>query len=92
MNRARLPTWFWRIWWWIGYHGLYQIGWRYMGAVKLPGSLLGPWWWPENPGTTPPPMTILRSELRSLLCDESTGSITLTLHLPFMRHRASFRS
>lgn len=23
----RRDTWYWRIWWWIGYHGLYQIDW-----------------------------------------------------------------
>lgn len=23
----RHATWYWKIWWWIGYHGLYQIDW-----------------------------------------------------------------
>jgi|GEM_PF-3604180 len=23
----RKSTWYWRIWWWFGYHGLYQINW-----------------------------------------------------------------
>lgn len=23
----RYPTWYWRAWWWIGYHGLYQYDW-----------------------------------------------------------------
>jgi len=23
----RKATWYWRIWWWFGYHGLYQINW-----------------------------------------------------------------
>jgi hypothetical protein len=83
MWAMREPTWYWRIWWWIGYHGLYQIGWRYMGAVKLPGSgLLGTFWWPEDPIPTPPVLTILGSELKELLCDESTTSTTLTFTRP----------
>ncbi len=24
---TRRSTWYWRIWWWFGYHGLYQISW-----------------------------------------------------------------
>lgn len=27
VKAARKATWYWRIWWWIGYHGIYQIGW-----------------------------------------------------------------
>jgi hypothetical protein len=23
----RKPTWYLKIWWWFGYHGLYQINW-----------------------------------------------------------------
>ncbi len=23
----RQATWYWRLWWWFGYHGLYQINW-----------------------------------------------------------------
>jgi len=26
-KEMRRPTWYWRIWWWFGYHGLYQINW-----------------------------------------------------------------
>lgn len=25
----REPIWYWRIWWWLGYHGLYQINWHF---------------------------------------------------------------
>lgn len=24
---GRSVTWYWRIWWWIGYHGPYQLSW-----------------------------------------------------------------
>jgi hypothetical protein len=23
----RHATWYWRIWWWYGYHGLYRVDW-----------------------------------------------------------------
>jgi hypothetical protein len=23
----REPTWYWKLWWWFGYHGIYQINW-----------------------------------------------------------------
>ncbi len=26
-NKMRKKTWYWSIWWWMGYHGLYQINW-----------------------------------------------------------------
>jgi hypothetical protein len=26
-SKGRNATWYWRIWWWMGYHGLYQINW-----------------------------------------------------------------
>lgn len=26
-HRMRNGTWYWRIWWWFGYHGLYQLNW-----------------------------------------------------------------
>lgn len=28
---VRLKTWYWSIWWWLGYHGLYQINWAWKG-------------------------------------------------------------
>lgn len=27
-KKGRKGTWYWLIWWWIGYHGLYQINWK----------------------------------------------------------------
>lgn len=36
--RYRRPTWYWRIWWWIGYHsGIYAIS----------------WWWQRRKGVLP---------------------------------------
>jgi len=29
--KMREPRWYWRLWWWIGYHGLYQINWWWKG-------------------------------------------------------------
>ena len=26
-DKTRYRTWYWLIWWWMGYHGLYQINW-----------------------------------------------------------------
>ncbi len=31
---GRSATWYWKIWWWIGYHGLYQINWWYKKQVE----------------------------------------------------------
>jgi len=30
----RQPTWYWRIWWWFGYHGLYQINWWWKDYIQ----------------------------------------------------------
>lgn len=27
LPRPRYGSWFWRLWWWYGYHGVYQLGW-----------------------------------------------------------------
>lgn len=29
ISGMRRATWYWRIWWWYGYHGLYQIDWQW---------------------------------------------------------------
>lgn len=34
---VRLKTWYWSIWWWIGYHGLYQINWAWKRWKKGEG-------------------------------------------------------
>ena len=34
-NKTRKGTWYWRIWWWFGYHGLYQINWWWKNGGKL---------------------------------------------------------
>ena len=31
MKKASLKK---RLWWWLGYHGLYQINWRWQGANR----------------------------------------------------------
>ena len=31
----RKVTWYWKIWWWFGYHGIYQIGWLWRREKRL---------------------------------------------------------
>ncbi len=31
---SRRGTWYWQVWWWYGYHGLYQIDWGKKGFPK----------------------------------------------------------
>ena len=33
LPRPRYGSWFWRIWWWYGYHGVYQLAWDMRRAV-----------------------------------------------------------
>lgn len=28
-GKPRYATWYWRLWWFYGYHGLYQINWAW---------------------------------------------------------------
>lgn len=37
----RHATWYWRIWWWFGYHGLYQLDWWWKGSRR-------PWPWSKR--------------------------------------------
>ena len=34
----RESTWYWRIWWWFGYHGLFQLNWWWRGYRDWPWS------------------------------------------------------
>jgi hypothetical protein len=47
ISRPRYGTWMWRLWWWYGYHGLYQIDWWWKAtgphAVSLRAWLDRPW-------------------------------------------------
>lgn len=51
----RKATWYWRIWRWIGYHGIYQIGWWYGYLFKgMPYKREYPtcgWYWCGYPHT-----------------------------------------
>lgn len=33
-DKVRTKTWYWSIWWWYGYHGLYQINWMIKGLIS----------------------------------------------------------
>lgn len=33
--KLRKPTWYWKIWWFLGYHGLYQINWGWKKVMAF---------------------------------------------------------